>query len=128
LEEIKTHLAEKLEAANDVDRVDHVSYFSCLYGHIHIVHYLLNEGLLTASGFNGACVGGHLLIVNLLLETQDSVPVDSDDGFVIVCRHGHIDTASRLLNYNPNVSPMDVRSVMLVMMDMRIPWSFFGNL
>lgn len=69
---------------------------ACLYGHIEVVKYLLEEsGQFLDRGLKMACKGGHIEIVELLLQ-EGAYDVDGQASYE-ACKNGHSDIVNLLI-------------------------------
>jgi hypothetical protein len=59
--------------------------------------------------FQAACVGGHLAVVNWLLEVCPNIDINANDhyAFMEACANGHLAVAQRLFQINPDTDIID---------------------
>ncbi len=78
----------------DVD-VDYGLYGACEGGHLEIVNLMLQKGANDCNyGLCGACEGGHLDIINTMIEKGAN---DWDSGLLKACKGGHLEIVNLML-------------------------------
>jgi len=68
-------------------------YGACLGGHLDIINMMLQKGADVNYGLYGACLGGHLDLVNMMLQKG----ADVNWGLQGACLGGHLDLIKLML-------------------------------
>lgn len=89
------------EIANDDA---HWYFFSaCEGGHLDMINMLIEKGVTNwDTGMIGACHGGHLEVVKMMIEKRGGASSFACDGLVVACQNGHMHIVEFMLELGAN--------------------------